>query len=174
MHNNLYLLQASLDCTSISRASSILQSVFSSLVHSVSSVHVVSKPYLWHLRLGHVSDNKLSTFNNNLLDVIQFQSNKDCVLCPIAKQKKLPFPSFNHISHNVFDIVHCDVWGPSVKSTQEGYKYFLTLVDDATRSTWVYLMKCKSDTRPLLVSFYNMICTQFHTKIKVFRTDNTP
>ena len=36
---------------------------------------------------------------------------------------------------------------------------FLTLVDDATRSTWVYLMKYKLDTRPLLVSFYNMICT---------------
>ena len=36
------------------------------------------------------------------------------------------------------------------------------------------LMKYKSDTRPLLVSFYNMICTQFHTKIKVFRTDNAP
>ena len=35
-------------------------------------------------------------------------------------------------------------------------------------------MKYKSDTRPLLVSFYNMICTQFHTKIKVFRTDNAP
>ena len=35
-------------------------------------------------------------------------------------------------------------------------------------------MKSKSDIRPLLVSFYNMICTQFHTKIKVFRTDNAP
>ena len=35
-------------------------------------------------------------------------------------------------------------------------------------------MKYKSDTRPLLVSFYNMICTQFHTKIKVFRIDNAP
>ena len=109
LHNNLYLLQASPDCTSISKASSILQSVFSSLVHFVSNVHVVSKPYLWHLRLGHVFDNKLSTLHNNLPNVIQFQSNKDCVLCLIAKQKKLPFPSFNHISHNVFDIFHCDV-----------------------------------------------------------------
>ena len=163
MHNNLYLLQVSPDCKSISGVSSILQSVFDSLVNSVSNVLVVSKPFLWHLRLGHVSDNKLNTLHNHLPDVIQFQSNKDCVLCPIAKQKKLPFPSFNHISSNAFDIVHCDVWGPFVKPTQEGFKYFLTLVDDATRSTWVYLMKYKSDTRPLLVSFYNMICTQFHT-----------
>ena len=135
LHNNLYLLQALPDCTSISRASSILQFVFSSLVHSISTVPVLSKPYLWHLRLGHVSDNKLSNLHNHLPNIIQFQSKKDCVLCPIVKQKKLPFPSFNHISHNAFDIVHCDVWGRFVKSTQEGYKYFLTLVNDTTRST---------------------------------------
>ena len=35
-------------------------------------------------------------------------------------------------------------------------------------------MKSILDTRHLLVSFYNMTCTQFHTKIKVFRTDNAP
>ena len=135
LFNNLYLLQVSPDCKSISGVSSILQSIFDSLVNFVSNVPVVSKPFLWHLRLGHVSDNKLNTLHNYIPDVIQFQSNKDCVLCPIAKQKKLPFPYSNHISSNAFDIVHCDVWGPFVKPTQEGFKYFLTLVDDATRST---------------------------------------
>ena len=51
-------------------------------------------------------------------------------------------------------------------------KYFLTIVDDCTRSTWVYVMKCKSDTKPLLQSFYFMIKTQFNKSIKVFRKDN--
>ena len=96
---------------------------FDSLGNFVSNVPVVSKPFLWHLRLGDVSDNKLNTLHNHILDVIQFQSNKDCVLYPIAKQKKLHFPSFNHISSNAFDIVHCDVWGPFVKPTQEGFKF---------------------------------------------------
>ena len=50
--------------------------------------------------------------------------------------------------------------------------YFLTIVDDATRSTWVYLMKSKLDTRPLLISFCKMISTQFHTNVKAIRTDN--
>ena len=45
-------------------------------------------------------------------------------------------------------------------------------MDDATRSTWVYLMKSKLNTRSFLISFYNMVCTQLHTKIKVFRIDN--
>ena len=33
-------------------------------------------------------------------------------------------------------------------------------------------MKSKSKTRPLLISFYKLIHTQFQTNIKVFRTDN--
>ena len=47
-------------------------------------------------------------------------------------------------------------------------------MDDATRSIWVYLMKSKSDTRSLLISFYNMINIQFHANIKIIRTDNAP
>ena len=56
--------------------------------------------------------------------------------------------------------------------TVEGYKYFLTLVDDCTRTTWVYLMKSKSETRPLLISFITMIQTQFGSHIKHVRSDN--
>ena len=53
-----------------------------------------------------------------------------------------------------------------------GHKYFLAIVDDCTRSTWVYLMKSKSETRSPLQSFYTMIKTQFGKSIKVFRIDN--
>ena len=70
LHNNLYLLQVSPDCKSISGVSSILQSIFDSLVNSISNVPVVSKPFLWHFRLGHVFDNKLNTMHNHIPDVI--------------------------------------------------------------------------------------------------------
>ena len=52
IHNNLYLLQTSSTCKSVSEASSILEYVLSSLVNSVSDIPVASKPFLWHLRLG--------------------------------------------------------------------------------------------------------------------------
>ena len=65
-----------------------------------------------------------------------------------------------------------DVWGPFSVLTSNGHKYFLTIVDDASRTTWVFLLKAKSEVRPLIIFFYNMILTQFGTKIKSIRSDN--
>ena len=71
-----------------------------------------------------------------------------------------------------FDLVHMDVWGPFSIPISDGYRYFLTLVDDATRATWLFFMKAKSEVKALIASFYNMVLTQFNVKIKCFRFDN--
>ncbi|XP_071933922.1 uncharacterized protein [Coffea arabica] len=54
----------------------------------------------------------------------------------------------------------------------QGHKYFVSFIDDCTRVSWVYLMKSKSDVCHIIPQFYNMILTQFNTKIKVFHSDN--
>lgn len=48
-------------------------------------------------------------------------------ICPLAKQKHLSFSSNNHVASHVFDLIHCDVWGPFKASTYNGFRYFLTL-----------------------------------------------
>ena len=78
-------LQSSTNCNAILEDSSVLQSIFTSFVNLVFNILVVSKPYLWHLRLDHVSDNKLNVLQHTLPDVITFHSNKDCILCPVTK-----------------------------------------------------------------------------------------
>ena len=69
-----------------------------------------------------------------------------CSVCPIAKQKRLPFSNENHVCSLVFDLIYCDIWGPFSILSLDGFKYFLTIIDDCNRCTWVYLMKFKSDT----------------------------
>ena len=73
-----------------------------------------------------------------------------------------------------FSLIHCDTWGPYRVSTCNGHKYFLTIVDDHTRTTWVYLMKSKSDASKIIPAFYHLVHTQFNAIIKVVRTDNAP
>lgn len=63
--------------------------------------------------------------------------------CPLAKQKRISFPSNPQLSKDPFDLIHIHVWGPFQTPTHDGYKYFFTLVDDYTRVTWIYLLKDK-------------------------------
>ena len=50
--------------------------------------------------------------------------------------------------------------------------FFLTIVDDFTRCTWVFLMQHRSETQHLLTSFVTFAHTQFHANIKAVRVDN--
>lgn len=66
--------------------------------------------------------------------------NNKCIVCLQAKQTRLPFPVSNIKSTHCFDLIHIDVWGPYKEPTHQGYQYFLTIVDDFSRATWVYLL----------------------------------
>ena len=136
----------------------------------------VDNTSLWHCRLGHPSPQRLVLLHSLVPDVINCNINKtfDCSVCPLAKQKRLPFPASISSSSSCFDIIHADIWGPYSTPSLNGSKYFLTLVDDHSRCTWVYLMKHKSQTSCLIQTFYNRIFTQFKVPIKMLRSDNGP
>ena len=54
----------------------------------------------------------------------------------------------------------------------DDFKYFLTLVDCFTYSTWLNLLPTKADTKRNLESFANLVENQFNCKIKIMRSDN--
>ena len=66
-----------------------------------------------------------------------------------------------------------DFWGPYRTTTITGAHFFLALVDDFRKSTWIELLHSKKQVAPTLIQFYNMIETQFNTKILVFRINNS-
>ena len=99
----------------------------------------VDKTSLWHCRLGHPSPQKLVLLQSLVPNVITCNINKtfDCSVCPLAKQKRLPFPASISSSSSYFDLIHANIWGPYSTPSLNGSKYFLTLVDDHSRCTWV-------------------------------------
>ncbi|GKB69617.1 ribonuclease H-like domain-containing protein, partial [Tanacetum coccineum] len=125
----------------------------------------------WHYRLGHPEDPVL----NVLKDSLNFdkKDNTSCYeICQRAKQTREPFPLSDHKSKNLGDLVHLDLWGPYKVTSSEGFRFFLTVVDDYTRAVWVYLIKSKDEVSHIITIFYNLIENQFKRKIKVFRNDN--
>lgn len=52
------------------------------------------------------------------------------------------------------------------------HRYFLTLVNDYLRVTWVHLLKLKSDAFSAIENFVNMVKTQLGKSVKVIRSDN--
>lgn len=157
-HNNLYVL-----------------SLGSDVLNSPVIGSVLSKTDLWHCRLGHPSLVKLQVLNDILRITGSLSlSNSHCSICPLAKQRRLPFHSQNKMSENCFDLIHIDIWGPFHIQTHEGFRYFVTIVDDCSRVTWVYLLRAKSDGVPIFKNFYAMVLTQYNTKIKSVRSDNAP
>jgi hypothetical protein len=106
---------------------------------------------LWHFRLGHLSTSKLNLLHT-LVPSISADSNNVCNVCPMAKQRHLPFPISNIVSHKPFDLVHVDIWGPFSVQSINGSRFFFTIVDDFSRYTWIYLMHSKSQTRSIVLS----------------------
>ncbi|KAL4334975.1 hypothetical protein GQ457_07G002860 [Hibiscus cannabinus] len=127
----------------------------------------------WHDRLGHPSSSVLHLLKD-VLPSVENNKNDVCTVCPLAKQKCLPFPVSYTVTASPFELVHCDIWGPYKVPTYDSHRYFLTLVDDYSRSTCTYLLKHKYDVATLIPSFIDMIKRQFGYDMKVFRSDNAP
>ncbi|KAF5822598.1 putative RNA-directed DNA polymerase [Helianthus annuus] len=128
------------------------------------------KSDLWHSRLGHPSDQVLAVLKDSL--DVKIVEHNPCEVCHRSKQVRVPFPLSDHKSKELGDLIHLDLWGPYKVSSYEGYKYFLTVVDDFTRTVWCYMLKSKVEVFENLKYFYELVLTQFKKKVKMFRSDN--
>lgn len=87
---------------------------------------------IWHQHMGHASHGPLSSITGIRLG--PKPANKLCGVCCHAKQTREYFPASNALVLDLFSLVHCDIWGPYSISTHSVAHYFLTIVDDFSRS----------------------------------------
>lgn len=90
----------------------------------------------------------------------------------MARQERLPFKPRTTLTSDIFELLHVDLWGPYHTPTYNHFKYFMTIVDDFSRSTWMQLLSTKSNALQTLKNFITMIENQFETTVKKVRTDN--
>ena len=69
-----------------------------------------------------------------------------CESCVMGKQKRVSFTKTPREPKKVrLEIVHTDVWVPSLVLSLGGSRFYVTYIDDFSRKVWVYLLKHKSD-----------------------------
>jgi hypothetical protein len=73
----------------------------------------------------------------------------------------------------MFELVHSNVWGSAPVISYHDYRYYVIFIDDFLKTTWLYLMKNKSEIfSSHFLIFINLVETQYNKKIKILRTDN--
>ena len=72
----------------------------------------------------------------------------------------------------MFLLIHFDIWGRYSTPSHTGAHYFLTIVDDCSCCTWIYLMKHKSEIFKYLTFFCKMVQTKFRSLVRQVRSDN--
>ncbi|RVW56301.1 Retrovirus-related Pol polyprotein from transposon TNT 1-94 [Vitis vinifera] len=128
-----------------------------------------ASPVEAHCRLGHPSLPVLK----KLCPQFDTLPSLDCESCHFAKHHRSSLgPRLNKRAESLFELVHSDVWGPCPVTSQTGFRYFVTFVDDFSRMTWIYFMKNRSEVFSHFCAFSAEIKTQYDVSVKILRSDN--
>lgn len=91
--------------------------------------------------------------------------------CQLGKQKALPFNKSTSIASKAFDLVHSDIWDPTLVPNKGDSRYFVVFINDSSHFTWLYLLKHSYDVPQLYHDFSAMVHDQFLKRIKTFQFD---
>ena len=104
------------------------------------------------------------------LKSIDFDMCKSCIL---GKQKMVSFSKTSRTPKaEKLELVHTDLWGPSLVASFGGSRYYITFIDDSSKKVWVYFLKNKSDVSETFKKWKAIVETETSFKVKCLRSDN--
>ena len=93
-----------------------------------------------------------------------------CDACQRANSHQLPYKYSTRVSTSPLELIHSDVWGPTLPSSG-GFKYYVSFIDDYSRYCWIYLLKHKSDVDSIFYTFQNHVERLLNAKIRSVQSD---
>ena len=104
------------------------------------------------------------------LKSIDFDMCKSCIL---GKQKMVSFSKTSRTPKaEKLELVHTDLWGPSLVASFGGSRYYITFIDDSSKKVWVYFLKNKSDVSETFKKWKAIVEIETSFKVKCLRSDN--
>lgn len=129
---------------------------------------------VWHKRLGHVSMDRLRNLNKrefipDMKGCHEVESHT-CEACILGKSHRTAFPKVGSRAKSILALIHTDLHDTTYISRQ-GYRYWISFIDDYSRFAWVYPLHKKSDTFEVFKKWQAKVERQTGKLVKVIRDD---
>lgn len=128
----------------------------------------IPKTALSHIHFGHTSCSRIEVVAKLYPDIVLNKDAASCDICHLSNKKKFPFNFSNHRASCCIELLHMDLWGPFSTATVRGHKYFLIIVDDFSRFTWLVLLKGKHKAMTQVKNFLAYVETQLMPKSRSY------
>ena len=122
---------------------------------------------IWHRRFGHVRYSGLQKLLENKLveglEINKKMPKPECIACTEAKLSEASYGPATDRYTRLGQLTHLDLWGKYNVASIHGNRYYLLLVDDATRYVTVEFLKSKSKAVQRIIEYLTHLKTLGHT-----------
>jgi hypothetical protein len=126
----------------------------------------------WHRRLGHPALRIVrNVLSKHCLPVSSNKPSQVCPACQQGKMHRLHFGSSPSVSVAPLSLLFLDVWGPAPILSKNNKRYYLCIVDDFSRYSWLFPLSAKSDVFSTFVTFRTLVENFFNLPIKSVQSD---
>jgi hypothetical protein len=126
----------------------------------------------WHSRLCHLNFGFMSRLSSlNFISNLSIVKGSKCQSCVQFKQPQKPHKTAKERHLAPLELIHSDICEMNGVLTEGGQRYFVTMIDDAFRDCYVYLLKTKDETLNCLKTYKAEVENQLEKKIKRFISD---
>ena len=129
---------------------------------------------LWHKRMAHPGEEKMRLLLEVCDEIPRWEQKPEGVCDTCARTKSVrdinrgtPERATKRLMR-----VHIDIWGPYPIPTPSGARYILSITDDFSRKSWIYLLQDRTDIYDLFPEWQKAAERETDEKLKAIRIDN--
>ena len=124
---------------------------------------------VWHSCLYHVNFGLMSRLSSMcLIPKFTIDKGSKCHSCVQSKQPRKPHKTAEERHLAPLELVHSDLCEMNGVLAKGGKRYFMTLIDDATRFCYVYLLRTKDEALDYFKIYKDKVGNQFERKVKQY------
>jgi hypothetical protein len=127
---------------------------------------------VWHSRLCHINFGLMSRMSSmSLIPNFTIAKGSKCHSCVQSKQPRKPHKAAEERNLAPLELIHSDLCEMNGVLTKGEKRYFMTLIDDATKFCYVYLLQTKDEALDYFKIYKAEVENQLERKIKRLRSD---